>query len=75
MLYEILFSIIVLLMLFVGFLQILYPEKAYMFGKRWFYNRQAGLSEAGVFIIRISGIVIVGFCIYILVSILSALIG
>ncbi|WP_422484940.1 DUF6199 family natural product biosynthesis protein [Gudongella sp. DL1XJH-153] len=53
-----------LIFVIVGVFQLLYPAKFYMFGRKWMYKGNYELSGAGIFFIRISGVILLGISIY-----------
>lgn len=46
-----------LLIIVIGIAQIAFPEKSYLFGRRWMYKNEPEISELHKILIRVTGVV------------------
>lgn len=51
-----------------GIIQTIYPEKTFMFGRRWMFTEESHLSDMSKFLIRVAGIVIMVISVWMLIK-------
>lgn len=68
--YTGLLCIMLIVLLIIGIIQTIYPEKTFMFGRRWMFTDKSQLSDITKILIRIGGIIIIIFSVIALVQII-----
>jgi hypothetical protein len=67
--YVILLYIMPIVLLAIGIIQTIYPEKTFMFGRRWMLTDESQLSDTAKVLIRIGGVIIIIISVIVLIQI------
>lgn len=68
--YVVLLYIMLIVLLVIGIIQTIYPEKTFMFGRKWMFTDKSQLSDIAKILIRIGGIIIIIISVIALVQII-----
>ena len=68
--YVVLLYIMPIMLLVIGIIQTIYPEKTFMFGRRWMFTNESQLSDTAKILIRIAGIIIIIISVVSLVAVI-----
>jgi hypothetical protein len=68
---EILLFVVAIIFLGIGIIQTIYPEKTFMFGRRWMFTEESQLSDIMIILIRIAGIIVIFMSIKMLIEVMK----